>query len=100
MEDRETQCPLPMQPEEIGKFWDTHSLVDYWAKTNEVDFQVNFRIANRVLVERGLISAHATKLGVSTSKKDLIMSDETKPNQLTPTEDGAVTPLKLPPISC
>ncbi len=35
--------PPNATPEEIGKFWDTHSLVDYWAKTNEVDFQVNFK---------------------------------------------------------
>ena len=30
-------------PEEIGKFWDTHSLADYWEETYEVEFQVNLK---------------------------------------------------------
>ena len=94
--------PIPSPnatPEEIGEFWDTHSLADYWDETNEVDFQVNLKPKhNRIPVKREAsdqINAHATKLGVSTPKKDLIMSDETKPNQLTPIEDGAVTPLEV-----
>ncbi len=28
-------------PEEIGEFWDTHSLADYWDETHEVEFKVN-----------------------------------------------------------
>ena len=27
-------------PEEIGEFWDTHSLTDHWDKTHEVEFEV------------------------------------------------------------
>lgn len=27
--------------EEIGRFWDTHSLADHWSQTKPVDFQVN-----------------------------------------------------------
>lgn len=27
-------------PEEIGEFWDTHSLADYWDQTHEVEFEV------------------------------------------------------------
>ena len=30
-------------PEEIGEFWDTHSLADYWDETHEVEFQVNLK---------------------------------------------------------
>ena len=30
-------------PEEIGEFWDTHSLADYWDETQEVEFQVNLK---------------------------------------------------------
>ena len=29
--------------EEIGEFWDTHSLADYWDETHEVEFQVNLK---------------------------------------------------------
>lgn len=27
--------------QEIGEFWDTHDLSDYWEKTHPVDFEVN-----------------------------------------------------------
>ena len=30
-------------PEEIGEFWDTHSLADYWDETHEVEFRVNLK---------------------------------------------------------
>ena len=36
--------PMPSPdatPEEIGEFWDTHSLADYWDETHEAEFQVN-----------------------------------------------------------
>ena len=29
--------------EEIGGFWDTHSLADYWDETQEVEIQVNLK---------------------------------------------------------
>ena len=38
--------PMPSDdatPEEIGEFWDTHSLADYWDETQEVDFNVNLK---------------------------------------------------------
>ena len=36
--------PLPdATPEEIGEFWDTHSLADYWDETHEVEFQENLK---------------------------------------------------------
>ena len=48
--------PMPppnATPEEIGEFWDTHSLADYWNETNEVDFQVNLKPKrNLIPVER------------------------------------------------
>ena len=44
--------PLDATPEEIGKFWDTHSLDDYWDETEEVKFQVNLKSEqNQVLSE-------------------------------------------------
>jgi hypothetical protein len=37
--------------EEIGEFWDTRSLVDYWDKTHEVDFELRAQQRRRVTVE-------------------------------------------------
>ena len=37
--------------EEIGEFWDTHSLDDYWDKTREVEFEVRATQRRRVTVE-------------------------------------------------
>ncbi len=27
-------------PEEIGEYWDSHSLTDHWDKTHEVEFEM------------------------------------------------------------
>ena len=35
--------PPEATPEEIGEFWDTHSLADYWDETHEVEFQVDLK---------------------------------------------------------
>ena len=35
--------PPDATPEEIGEFWDTHNLADYWDETHEVEFQVNLK---------------------------------------------------------
>lgn len=35
--------PPDATPEEIGEFWDTHSLADYWDETQEVEIQVNLK---------------------------------------------------------
>ena len=47
MEDKDKKRdPMPppdATPEEIGEFWDTHSLADYWDETHEVEFQVNLK---------------------------------------------------------
>ena len=47
MEDRnKKRDPMPppdATPEEIGEFWDTHNLADYWDETHEVEFQVNLK---------------------------------------------------------
>ncbi len=40
------KAPMPSPdatPEEIGEFWDTHSLTDYWDETHEVEFHVNLK---------------------------------------------------------
>lgn len=50
------QDPMPppdVTPEEIGEFWDTHDLADYWDETQEVEFQVNIKLKqNQTLSER------------------------------------------------
>lgn len=37
--------------EEIGEFWDTHSLDDYWEQTHEVEFEVRAKPRKRVTVD-------------------------------------------------
>ncbi|HKC62445.1 MAG TPA: CopG family antitoxin, partial [Pyrinomonadaceae bacterium] len=37
--------------EEIGEFWDIHSLDDYWNKTHEVEFEVRAKRRKRVTVD-------------------------------------------------
>ena len=41
--ERDPMPPPDATPEEIGEFWDTHSLADYWDETHEVEFQVNLK---------------------------------------------------------
>ena len=69
---RDPMPPPNATPEEIGEFWDTHSLADYWDKTNEVDFQVNLKSKHDLIpVERAIaeqINAYAAKQGVSPEK--------------------------------
>ena len=90
--------PSNANPEEIGEFWDTHSLADYWDETNEVDFQVNLK--PKLPVEREV----SDQINTSATKSDLLapeeesrnnMSDETKQNQLSTTEDETTTPLDV-----
>ena len=40
---RDPMPPPDATPEEIGEFWDMHSLADYWDETEEVEFQVNLK---------------------------------------------------------
>ena len=40
---RDPMPPPDATPEEIGEFWDTHSLADYWDETHGVEFQVNLK---------------------------------------------------------
>jgi len=38
-------------PEEIGEFWDSHSLNDHWDKTHEVEFEVRAQRRRRVTLD-------------------------------------------------
>ena len=89
--------PSNATPEEIGEFWDTHSLADYWDETSEVDFQVNLKPKHdQVPVEREAfdpISTSSTEPDASAQKENLAIntSDKTKPDQLPATEDALNT---------
>ena len=39
-ETRGTDISQARTLEEIADFWDTHSLVDYWDQTHEIQFEV------------------------------------------------------------
>ena len=41
--DRDPMPSPDATPEEIGEFWDTHDLADYWDETEEVEFQIDLR---------------------------------------------------------
>lgn len=38
-------------PEEIGEFWDAHSLDEFWDETHEVEFEVRTERKKRVALE-------------------------------------------------
>ncbi len=38
-------------PEEIGDFWDEHSLADFWDQTHEAEFDVRAKRRRRVTLE-------------------------------------------------
>ena len=40
---RDPMPPPEATPEEIGEFWDTHDLADYWDETQEVEVQVDLK---------------------------------------------------------
>lgn len=56
-------------PEEIGEFWDTHSLADYLDETHEVEFDVNLKSQQTKIHIEGKSPEH---------KQEIIVSDETK----------------------
>jgi len=69
-ENKKTQLSGISQAEtlvEIGEFWDTHSLDDYWDKTREVEFEVRAAQRRRITVEPKIykeIEAEARVRGV------------------------------------
>ncbi len=37
--------------EEIGNFWDSHSLADHWDQTHEVEFDVRAQHRRRITID-------------------------------------------------
>ena len=53
--------------EEMGEFWDTHDLTDYWDQTYDVEFEVSDVIRNRVYLTPELyerVKAAAKRQGI------------------------------------
>lgn len=46
---RDPMPPPDATPGEIGEFWDTHSLADYWDETHEVEFKVNLKSRHKYI---------------------------------------------------
>lgn len=70
-ENNETQVTTISQArtlEEIADFWDSHSLVDYWEQTREVDFEVRAKRKWRVTLDPSVytrVEAQAQARGIS-----------------------------------
>lgn len=47
---------------EIGEFWDTHDLVDYWEQTKPVEFEVNIRSEARYCALESTLAARMAEI--------------------------------------
>jgi hypothetical protein len=56
--------------EEIGEFWDNHSLADYWDQTESVEFDVKFKPENGV-VYYGIDIELAEKINLIANHKGI-----------------------------
>ena len=66
-ENKKTEVSNARTLEEIGDFWDTHSLDDCWDKTREAEFEIRAVHRRRVTVEPQIykqIEAEARLRGV------------------------------------
>ena len=70
---RDPMPPPDATPEEIGEFWDTHSLADYWDETHEVEFQVNLKSGQDLSLDDTLSAEQGWR-----KLKDLIQSIKPK----------------------
>ena len=53
--------------DEVADFWDTHSLVDYWDETHEVEFEVRMQRRHRITISPDIyqkVEAQARVRGV------------------------------------
>ena len=44
------QIPEFKSYEEMGEFWDTHSLADYWEQTEPAEFEISEQVRRRYVV--------------------------------------------------
>jgi hypothetical protein len=67
--DKVTSISKAKSIEEIGDFWDTHSLADHWDETREASFTVRATRRRRVTIDPdvyGQIEVLARQRGIST----------------------------------
>ena len=50
--------------EEVGDFWDNHSLADHWDQTQEVEFEVRAKRRRRVTIDPEVYSKIAVQARV------------------------------------
>ena len=65
--------------EEIGEFWDEHSLADHWEETSEAEFEVTAKRLNRIAIAPEvyeLIEVEAQSRGVIPEKLANILLSE------------------------
>jgi hypothetical protein len=66
-QDNKTSISKADTLEEIGEFWDDHSLADYWDQTEAVEFKINAARRHRITIDPDLynqISISSRKRGV------------------------------------
>jgi hypothetical protein len=64
---RETSISQARSLKEIGDFWDTHSLADYWDQTHGIEFEVRAQRRRRVTLDPEVflkVEAQARKRGL------------------------------------
>jgi len=67
--DKVTSISKAKSIEEIGDFWDTHSLADHWDETREASFTVRATRRRRVTIDPdvyGQVEVLARQRGIST----------------------------------
>ncbi len=47
--DQRSSISNAHSPEEIGEYWDSHSLADHWDQTHEVEFEI--RASHRITLD-------------------------------------------------
>ncbi len=66
-QEKMTSISKAQAPEEIGEFWDNHSLADYWDQTKDVQVEVRAKHRRRVRLDPDIyarIEAEARTRGV------------------------------------
>ena len=68
-ETPQTRISQASTVEEIGEFWDNHSLADYWEQTHEVEFEVRVERRRRISLDPEIyeqLEAQARERGLLT----------------------------------
>ncbi len=50
MEDKASEIPEMSSYDQAAEFWDTHSIADYWDKTEPADLEISNALGHRFLV--------------------------------------------------